>query len=351
MADSITTQINIKVPDDLVEVDTQNALTLYTSESDPKFMSVIFDNTTKQPVSFFFPKTLEYTEEDLTILDEDVSEWTWFESYEGTIIRMFYHNGEWKTSTRRRINSYNSYWGSNTSFGEMFDNASTGISRERLDKSLTYTFLLTSNSHNRLVCKANPTPLIFTGTFDKNGRFSTDGNVTNNPGMISLPTRTFSDSVALSQTISLIEVSALQGYLGYHAKTQRFIKVIKSEYLYLRHLRNNEPDLRARYLSTLSDPVLHRNFREHFVEHFRLFRRLDGSLHGLARDILRGTIKECDDEIFDLFNGVKMEHKSIVSWIASLNNRILWKPIIYRLKNCKTVKRDENDVRRELEGV
>ena len=337
--------------EEFTKADSAGSLTLYTSDSHARYRSVITDGNT--PISHFFPPTKDFTELDIfPILDCDFKDWLWFESYEGTIIRMFYHDGHWKTSTRRRLDAHNSYWGSNISFGEMFDIAFANTSKEGLDKELTYTFLLSSNSHNRLVCKPNPVPLYFTGAFDKNGSYQISSNNTLE-GCEYTRNIYFTDENALRIAVFNVDIDTSQGFIGFNTKTGEFIKIVNSKYNYKRSLRNNEPDIRARYLQTLCDPNLHRNFREHFYEHARLFRRLDGSFHGLIRDILHETPKECDGAIMEIHNSnVKNTHKNIASWLSSLNTDILWKPIIFRLKNCRNVKevpvRDAQTVLNEL---
>jgi hypothetical protein len=341
--------VPVELTDSMRTADSTESLVLLTSDDEPKLRSVIYDKETNEPISYFFPKTPEYNElansvEDLNKLQETFSDWVWCESFEGTIVRLFHYNGEWRTSTKRRISAYNSYWGSNISFGEMFDEFSSEISRESLNKDLTYTFLLTSNSHNRLVCAPSETPLIFTGTFDRNGNFDPNSTC----GNMSVTFKSLESYQELVRLLSNLDISKTQGFLGYNAKTGEFVKFVSSKYEGLRHLRNNESDLRSRYLRTLHDPELHRRFREHFSEHSRLFRRMDGSLHNLARSILHGNTLECDTEILEIFNGVKKSHKSIVTWLGSLTSSVLWNPVIYRLKNCRNTRRDTEDVTNEL---
>jgi hypothetical protein len=329
----------------LVLTDTVGSLNLYTSESHVKHRSIIAENGS--PISHFFPATAEFTEKDVFPLNGYFSDWNWFTSYEGTVIRMFYHNGAWKTSTRRRIDAHNSYWGSNTSFGEMFDVIFADISTNNFDKSLTYTFLICSNSHNRLVCKTNSTALYFTGTFTKDGVYNLDTRCE----VTGIEQTIFDCEDDLRDAVAITDINISQGFIGYNNVTGEFAKIMSSDYSSKRNLRNNEPDLRCRYLQTLRDSTLHRSFRDHYDDHARLFRRLDGSLHGLIRDILHGNIKECDAEIMTEFgDSVKKTHKGIASWISSLNTNILWKPIIFRLKNCRKIRRDEDNVRAELLG-
>jgi hypothetical protein len=75
-------------------------------------------------------------------------------SYDGTQIKLYYYNGSWRVATTRGINAFRSKWGSNKSFGEMFEDA---VDRypgmmERLDRKHVYGFVL-MHPENKLVVK------------------------------------------------------------------------------------------------------------------------------------------------------------------------------------------------------
>jgi hypothetical protein len=85
-------------------------------------------------------------------------------SYEGTLIRVFKHNGKTYIATHKKLDAYKSKWGSNYSFGQMFtyainkklleDDVSFEDYIDSLDDKYVHTYLLRNSFENRLVSTA-----------------------------------------------------------------------------------------------------------------------------------------------------------------------------------------------------
>ena len=69
-----------------------------------------------------FPFTAEFTHDQTEELEQtiqDVSNCVCYDSHEGVLIRVFYHE-KWYASTQRRLDAFRSKWASKESFGHSF---------------------------------------------------------------------------------------------------------------------------------------------------------------------------------------------------------------------------------------
>jgi hypothetical protein len=80
---------------------------------------------------------------------------------DGTMIRLFFHNGKWKKATNRRINADNASWGPVQSFGALFDDAAeyNRLDYSKLNTEHCYIFVL-QHPHNRIVEPATSFPIL-----------------------------------------------------------------------------------------------------------------------------------------------------------------------------------------------
>jgi len=106
---------------------------------------LILEKDTNKIVCYSFNKMCENVDEldKNTIKVED--------SIDGTQIRLFFYNGEWRYSTTRCIDAKKAYWISKKSFYEMFMEAvGDKLDYETLNKNYCYAFVL-AHPENRIV--------------------------------------------------------------------------------------------------------------------------------------------------------------------------------------------------------
>jgi hypothetical protein len=77
---------------------------------------------------------------------ENLSNWCVSGLFDGTIIRVYWHDA-WRCSTNNLIDAHKSFWGSDVSFGDLFDKIfeKSGL-MSKLDKEYSYTFTLLKDS-------------------------------------------------------------------------------------------------------------------------------------------------------------------------------------------------------------
>lgn len=216
-----------------------------------------------------FPYTIEYNHEQTELIENipNFKDCQVFDSYEGTLIRVFNFCGKWYTSTHRKLDAFRSKWSSRESFGESFKRAlttefnmneqlrnscSTNESSDVLEKfqstldvNKQYMFLVRNNNENRIVCesaKENTSGLFHVGTF-VNGQLVLDENV-NIPHSKS---HNFNNTTELVNYVRNIDFFEKQGVILFAPENKQY-KIVNKKYQDFFHIRGNEPSIKFRYL-------------------------------------------------------------------------------------------------------
>ena len=140
-----------------------------------------------------FPYTEEYTSNqilDIPELQTDFANCKFYDSYEGTLLRLFYWKDKWFLSTHRKLNAFKTKWATIQSFGILFCDALRHeiknnlefsklfsnydmnesdifeIFKNSLNKNNKYMFLLKNQYNNIIVCDSPSDSYIYhIGTF------------------------------------------------------------------------------------------------------------------------------------------------------------------------------------------
>ena len=263
---------------------------------------VVFND--KEIVMRAFPYTVEYNHEEGENIENSIGpvfdKCSFYDAYEGTLIRMFNFDGKWFTSTHRKLNAFRSKWASKESFGTAFKQAlEVEVERneklrnslpdgdnllerfqEILDKDKQYMFLILNSEENRIVCKAPEKPVVFhVGTFVEGSLVMTED--------INIPypkKHTFNTMGEAYDYIDSIDIRNLQGVIVFAPNNKQY-KILHKEYQELFRARGNEPSIKFRYLQVrmnqrMVDMLLHLypNMKETFEEY-------ENSLYHIAKTI------------------------------------------------------------------
>lgn len=259
-----------------------------------------------------FGYTSEYTHEQVAELEQllpNFEEWSCYDAYEGSIMRMFYFSGKWYLSTHRKLNAFRSKWATKESFGTLFKEAleseATLNSRfasllpdgdnilerfqQSLDREKQYMFLLCNTKDNRIVCHAPEHPTVYhVGTFDaQSGELLMDVDC----GIPYPIRRTFTTVKEMCQAVrEHIDPMYMQG-LCLFGPNNKQVKVVHSNYQLLFKTRGNEPSIKFRYLQVrmMKDVVsrlymLYPHMREKFDEY-------ENTLYEIAQMIYRSYVQ------------------------------------------------------------
>jgi len=222
----------------------------------------------KKIVMNAFPYTIEYTDENTdqinTAIESVFDQCSFYDSYEGALIRVFYFSGRWYMSTHRKLNAFRSKWASRESFGTCFKRALEAEvnSNEKLkkaipdgdegllerfqgtlDKNNQYMFIVRHTEDNRVVSAAPSRPTLYhVGTFIE-GKLSLSDNIN-----IPYPTKhQFKSLDELNTYVTGVDIRDLQGVICFAPDNKQY-KIVNQEYQDLFRARGNEPSIKFRYL-------------------------------------------------------------------------------------------------------
>lgn len=202
---------------------------------------LILDKTTLEPVCVPFFKFGNYGESYIPEIDWSSAETQ--EKVDGSIIKLWHHNGEWRVSTNGTINAFTCDIGQTdllrmqcpfNSFGELFDNArkKCGLHYSKLNKHYTYMFELVS-IYNKVVIDYGETSIFHIGT--RNNKTLEEINVDigiKKPKKYKL--NTLEDCIKSAQELPYSE----EGYVIVDKHWNR-IKIKSPQYVAVHHIKNN----------------------------------------------------------------------------------------------------------------
>lgn len=214
-----------------------------------------------------------------------------FDSFEGTIIRVFFYK-KWFVSTHKRLDASKSRWGTTESFEDIFRRGidQVGIRTgkfnyetffESLDKTRQYMFLVRNTQSNRIVSlppNVNMPPVYHVGTYI-DGVFSIDDDV----GIPHPHEHTFENADQLIRHVGTLNPMFCQGIfvMGPHG----FHKFVNGHYHSYAQLRGNEPNLTKRYLELRKQPTELNAFLTLYRDSYGVFQGIETSLQKIARNI------------------------------------------------------------------
>ncbi len=256
-----------------------------------------------------------YTSDDFAFLDKtypDLSNCLFFDSYEGTLIRVFFINGKWYISTHRRLDAFKSKWASRVSYGECLSRSleheyATSVPfKNRIDQSPLentasvldkfistldinhqYMFLIQNNGDNRIVCAAPEYPQTFhVGTFSRN-KESVDLSIDVN---LPYPQRRVFDTMDdVMEYVENTDPTKIQGLIMFTPTEQ--IKIFNRTYKYYYDLRGNEASIKYRYLQLRMDREKLADFQSIYPNYQRYFDLYENVIYDIVVNIFNAYVK------------------------------------------------------------
>lgn len=192
-----------------------------------------------------------------TSLARNLSSYRFFNSLEGTMVRVWFNGCEWKVSTNNKINANESYWSSNASFEQLF----TGYRplddyTDKLTVGHTFMFLLESNKDTQMVCThSTNTNVYYVGYFDSTGKFTFSCDSTDNFGFPTPTELKFTTFPELIRFVNKIDYTRYQGVICFDSKMNA-IKIVNSAYHDYSLLRDpTEPNYLKRFYNLYQNNV------------------------------------------------------------------------------------------------
>jgi hypothetical protein len=272
-----------------------------------------------------FPFTPEVTTTDLvnieTFITPNLKNSTFYESHEGSIVRLWYYedtenteNSKWYLSTHKKIEAFTSKWGSSTTYGETFvnilsntifksqswaddlsddsdveDNKNESIFDtfcKRCNKNYIYMFLIRNTDSNRVVVRGYKSPEMYClGMFDRSSNFKyiypEEKFVYKAP-----PKYTFTTLNKLIKDVDELDIYKVGGILLITNEGKLF-KLVHPQYDTLFKSRGNVPNVIARYLELRNDTNTLKIFTELYPEFQNEFTEVESILTDVSKNIFK----------------------------------------------------------------
>ncbi len=237
-------------------------------------------NVTDPRGSVTDPKGSVIGDQKEKLTDEMVEKSTIYYDKEGAIIRVYYCNDSWHMSTNKRINAYNSKWGSDysktayndvsniVSFGDLFDLAISVAQEgrptkpsfyESLDKEFVYAFLVRNDKYSMNI---SPPPsekeekMYLIGKFTKTGQ---KVEMESNSLISKMPILEGKNKpTTVSQLIEKVSSLSLD-YPGLILDLggDRYVKIFNPKYEECLSIRHGDPNLLRVYLKLRYENIAH----------------------------------------------------------------------------------------------
>ena len=278
-----------------------------------------------------------------------------FTSYEGSLLRLFYYNDKWYLCTHKKLDASTSKWGSKLTYRDLFNTCLNSINintleeyTEKLNKSLTYVFLIRTFNENRIVCRNYIEPKAYTiGAFN-NITFEFIFNLDNalNESLFECPEILELNNLNdISNHVNNIDIYKTQGVILIN-QNGKSLKLLNKKYNELFLLRKNQPSVLFRYIQLYKEVAdksteysVLESYRELYNEHIDLFNDYHETIKHIANNIYKIYI---DRYILKKISIAPPEQHSIIKKLHSefiqsnYKNRITKERITNYLSCCIT---------------
>jgi len=223
-------------------------------------------------------KTFPYSDELTVDSSENITQvqdrlstgsWLFYPSYEGTILRVVNDGDTQLIATHKKLDAFNSRWGCEQSFGELFKTSITEFNKDTtidnpyehflnlLRGNQHHTFLLCSNLDSRIVANRD-NEVFYVGSFD-----SQTHKYLGILPCVKEKVSPFCKSIEpvgisqsnISEIVDYVENKSepfsQQGLVCIRQDEFSVFKILNSTYKNLSELRGNNPSLSSRYLELL----------------------------------------------------------------------------------------------------
>jgi hypothetical protein len=235
-----------------------------------QYRGVIVEKDTNKPVCYTFEKMSRHFPDEWDLTNCNITT-----SCDGSQIKVFYYNGIWVVSTTRRIDASCSYFFSNKSFREMFQDASESLNwdRDTLNKNCCYSFVL-AHPDNRVV--ARHTKPFLTHVFTRN--METYEVINDNICIPRPQSFSFNNKNDIWKTIKRLPYYK-EGFVV--QKGDVFIKLVNSKYQEVKDLRGSSNSPLFHYFNLKKQNKI-RTFLSYFPESSETFKYFENCFQNLC---------------------------------------------------------------------
>ena len=239
------------------------------------FNGVIIEKSTLRIVCYTFDKCLEEDNINENLIDTDIIIQP---IYEGTLIRVFYHDNKWNISTKKMIDANKATWSSRKSFGQMFSEVFNMSLLEKYDKNCCYSFLMGHKDNNIMKISNNYILHISTSDLVNNQ----EANINGSYQYVKMNKEEFLNHIDnIKNDTGLNEIGYM--YMNKNYERQKFIK---KNYIEIRELWGNTNNRLFRYLHLRKNPEKMKKYLSYFIDDKHVFLSYESYLMNISTHIL-----------------------------------------------------------------
>lgn len=165
------------------------------------------------------------------------------EAIDGTLIKVYYYNDQWRVATNRCIDAKTAFWICNQSFYDLFMEAAKSINFAHLNKTYSYAFIL-QHPKNRNVTKYNKTNIVYIYSYDNVNNVEV---VDESLLFLDRPKKfKFASWDEMMSSLSTMNYSQ-EGYMIYN-KNREITKIVNPNFKMVKDMKGNTPDMVYRCL-------------------------------------------------------------------------------------------------------
>lgn len=282
---------------------------------------------------------------------------------DGTMIRLYNYNDTWYTSTTRCIDASKSYWTSTKNFSDLFLDVFDKGLLTTLDKTYTYVFVLL-HKENRIVVRHKINMLVYISRINNETFIEDYTQQFNNVYGIRRPkqidTREFyklnlSNNDIMERLFNPFKRGILIKTLNKETSQLVTYKFDFKNYIDIKVIRGNVPEVRMRYLELLNEPqrlyILEQNYNEYKFM-FKLIKneifKLTKTIHQLYIDShIKHIITINEDNLYYKtlrqlhaqykITNVPITFSEVQKKIYTMDKKIIKKLLIWQDLNQKTL--------------
>lgn len=273
-------------------------LYLLVSKTDEQFSGIILEKDTNKIVCANQNKVIDM--QNIEELKSTVNSAKGLIRYEycedGTIIRLYNYNDNWYTATTKCINANESYWSSEKSFNDLFWEVFDKSLLSTLDKSYTYIFVLL-HSENRIVIKHTKNMLVYVSRINNDTLYEDYVNIFKGVYGIKRPNIIVNmDIDNINNYLHPFKRGVLVKTYDAYNKKWTIYKHDFENYIFIKDVRGNVPQIRYRYLELLSNPEYVKYLEYYYNENYVMF------------SLIKSSIKELISNVYKLYVESHIKH-------------------------------------------
>jgi len=314
---------------------------------------VVCDNNSIVLNTLFYNYTyshLDVPSDVFSYLENNFNDLKLYVSEEGTLLRLFYLNNRWYTSTFKKFDAFKSKWASRQTFGQLFIQAlyQQSQTNKKLKKSLgddvtidnvykkfldtlstdkQYVFLLRNDIENRVVCYTEEKPTMYYVTTIENNQLLQE-NI-NIDGVKQLQ---FKNIDEMFSYVDINNYNLNQGVIAFAPNGYQY-KILHNDYIKLFNMRGNQPSIKYRYLQIRQDRVGVDMFYYLYPLYIPLFKEYEDILFQISKDIHELYMNRFVKKLWTVIDPIKFTIvKKCHEWHKTNKKRnIVTRQVIYKM--------------------